>query len=854
MPYRCTCRPSIRPPVKKLSVETFVVKNVVKKRLIKNLGYGSFSQKLTQRIASSVVKTVLLLCVLIPFNFAFAQTTNEREPLTPEKLAAVMNVINFYVLGEPGGPIDLELNASSSKSYGFRYGSGDYKDGLEINFAGQSQSVTLCFDTEDIQANEVAVQLNGAEIGTLQAGENCFTFTAGQQQTDNVFTLVHNNPGDRWGISNVGYDLTNEVVLTLPVVSRAAWDNLAVRKVLEVFAFGGQASDTQIQLWADMDPQAAIAEMLNFAPHNLKLAPLLAGEKYTEPAFLDGTFWGFRQYMSSLSSNLPIALTENNNERRGLGVDNYDSQGAWVRMTTARGLNPFRQKIGYWETNYHLAVNLDAGVTSRQLTYYYDLIMNAHAAGMPYQQVIAEAAKSAAVAFQYGHNENRWIRESINGGDRNGDFICECNEDFAREIHQLFFGILGEQDPHPDGLQHHEDVTIPETAKALTDMRVLYDKPNERFLEVVDFQTEFHHLNSVDVLNTQISGGNAAAKIDAIAAVAINHSESMANLPIIIIEGLADDELTEQKKQQLRAAWAAMPSKNFLQFIHAYAVSELFHANDRVKYFPSVERFIYIANKLILNNTEALRDHYRIGANWVGARSFGAENVEAFRPLHNVFGGQTGVEASDAPAVMENNYNRFTDGEWQQRFSVCDDCDNNGEWRKNWALVIPKIGGRYKVDDVAAWLWRHFVNDEGKNYTQIERAHMLALMATNRDLNQLYCVRERRIAENIQPSQNDINNGYTALELLERDNPWDSTTQRRCDEDLSTEELLLLEKGFSSAELDQPAIAALINEMGNRSLALDSNDLEARAEANEDVGQGINFILATPFIMAQEAR
>jgi len=827
-------------------------------------------------------------CLLVLATNVNAQESSTRKALSVQEVAAVLNVINFLLFDEtPGGPIDIELGQADNGSYGYRYGQGNYKESLEIHFEGQTQDITMCFNGVDVQSGEINIELNGSLIGTLQSGENCFTFTVSQQQANNVLTFIHNNPGDRWGINNIGYNIVDKRWLTLPVLSRDEWDNLAVRKVLQVFAFGGHATDTQIQIWAAMDPKDAIKEMLNFAPHNSKLSPLPPGEKYAQTVTLDGTFWNFREHMSSLSSNLPMALDANNHERLSLGVDNYNSQGAWARMTLARGFNPFRQKIGYWETNYHMAVNLDTAVTNRQLTYYYDVIMNAHAAGLPYHQVIAVAAKSAAVAAQYGHGvgntnkrtieDNRWVPRKIDVNntpnnpydDDLGELYCECNEDFAREIHQLFFGIFGEQDPM--GLQHHEDVTIPETAKALTDMRLIYlAAPLSRFPEVIDFQTEFHHVGPVDILNTVITGANASQKIDAIANVAIRHPESLANLPVWIIAGLAEDDISPQDKARIRAAWAAMPdlNKNFLEFIQAYAVSDLFHAPDRVKYFPSIDRMMYIGNKLVLNNIEALSDEYNVGASWTEARSFAAENVEVFVPLHNVFGGQTGIEASDAASVMENNYNRFTQNAWAQHRSHCEPdpeynrtCDNHAAWYKDWGSVIPKTGGNYKVEDVAAWLWRHFVSDGGKNYTDVERAHIVSILATRSGLNQLYCVQQRRIAEGIEPSSGDINNNRTPLELLERDNPWVEGTERRCDRDLYIvgdpiidAENALLEHGFTSAELQNGPMAPIVDEMANRMLALDSNDLNDRRSANEKIGRAINFILATPFIMAQEAR
>lgn len=53
-----------------------------------------------------------------------------------------------------------------------------------------------------------------------------------------------------------------ELLPGLPMISDASWTETAVRKVLHIFAFGGHASDSQVQAWADMPPDRAIAEML----------------------------------------------------------------------------------------------------------------------------------------------------------------------------------------------------------------------------------------------------------------------------------------------------------------------------------------------------------------------------------------------------------------------------------------------------------------------------------------------------------------------------------------------------------------------------------------------------------------
>lgn len=47
------------------------------------------------------------------------------------------------------------------------------------------------------------------------------------------------------------------------------WTETAVRKVLHVFAYGGQASDAQISTWAEMAPRDAIQQMLTL----MKLIP-----------------------------------------------------------------------------------------------------------------------------------------------------------------------------------------------------------------------------------------------------------------------------------------------------------------------------------------------------------------------------------------------------------------------------------------------------------------------------------------------------------------------------------------------------------------------------------------------------
>ena len=183
-------------------------------------------------------------------------------------------------------------------------------------------------------------------------------------------------------------------------VSDALWDDTAVRKVLHTFAYGGHATDEQIQIWADMKPVAAIVQMLTFNQHNLLLSPLGADD-YDRLDTRDGTLKGLASFWASSD---PDNRVYTNHRMKYLALANVNP--TWTRAAITRGLNPFRQKIGLWETNYHVAVNRDAGVTKQQVIRYYDDIMNALEQEVPYQDVLSIAATSAAIATQYGHRKN----------------------------------------------------------------------------------------------------------------------------------------------------------------------------------------------------------------------------------------------------------------------------------------------------------------------------------------------------------------------------------------------------------------------------------------------------------------
>ncbi|MEL7449961.1 MAG: hypothetical protein AAFN78_12180, partial [Pseudomonadota bacterium] len=210
----------------------------------------------------------------------------------------------------------------------------------------------------------------------------------------------------------------------LPTVIPLFWDETAVRKVLHTFAYGGMATDAQIAVWASMDPRFAIRQMLTTDTHNLRLAPPAPGDT-DDMANRDGTLGGLVAYWSSGDASVPVLDPD---------YHQYPSR-AWLSAASLRGLNPVRQKLGLWETNYHMVTNQRKGVAPGQLYHYYDEVLDALATGTPYQDVMSIGATSAAIALQYNHHENVYL-----------DDVCYCNEDFAREFHQLFFGILGRAD------------------------------------------------------------------------------------------------------------------------------------------------------------------------------------------------------------------------------------------------------------------------------------------------------------------------------------------------------------------------------------------------------------------------
>ena len=625
------------------------------------------------------------------------------------------------------------------------------------------------------------------------------------------------------------------------------WNSAAVRKVLHTFAYGGQASDSQIEVWANMNPDQAIQEILTFDTVNEKLSP---SEDAT--ASMGGRLEDLMAYWSleNTSSNNPSPYPDYRRSNFGTfytyPADHaiypnqsilYSSglQNTWVDSINKRGLNPFRQKFGLFLTNYHMAVNL-RDVRPNLIRRLYDDSMDMLANGAAYEQVLARGAYSAAVAMEYGHRNNVY---------NNNTQVFRGNDDFAREFHQLFFKINGINEQ----ADYHENTTIEHTAWILTGMQI--DQDPERYhwasnrvfdhlvapLVFTDHLDNYynqivtsdpvtgtisyeagdpaprtinnlsnHHQASLEVLHADIQGATAKEKLIALAQVAINNEESLDNIPLFIVNYFADDNITPEKRAKIIQLWRDLPEKNVLVFLQHYAISPMFLSSDTYKFRTAFNRNMTIYNMNTVDNEEA----YQNNTSFRGLMIQQGANV--FVPAHDVFGGQTSLNAANNPNIFKSAYNDNVDGysrivktlDYQRDASGSIVTDNNGNrivsWRKNWAKIVPKnAAGVYQVDQVGEWLWNRFIGDGLRHYGVLERAYVNAFLASGRDFP-----------------------GIVASVVPEEQISIDALTQQPLSSFTQAHRLSIM--------------------------ALDSTDITERNIANINIGLAINFIVSTPFM------
>ena len=546
---------------------------------------------------------------------------------------------------------------------------------------------------------------------------------------------------------------------SLTTVRPKHWNETSVRKVLQTFTYGGFATDQQIALWAKMKPKTAVSEILTFNPVNEKLSPIV--DATADHCHGLGVFQDF------IGSDVPENPKRYDERYRysllgnGTTVRSDNLQRAWVQLINTRGCNPFLHKVAFYLSNYHAAISMHK-VRGGLMADYYDIIVyNLINTGVM-TDVLREAAGSAAVARAYGHQYNTY---------NNSSEKFYGNDDFAREFFQLFFRINGitENDVDPD---YHELTTIEHNAWLLTGMRLDYDPvvygstsssdwnspvidftdhdniyidPNDgeektRF-NINNFSRHYHSdldLDScLEILHTEICGENSVAKIAQLTEVAINHQESLDNIPVTIIDAFADDNLDESGKEALRGAWAA-GGADLLVFLRNYAASELFHSDKRYKYVTAFDRNLQIHNANVLTNEEAF-----VRKQYYSPRSrMAAQGASVFEPAHDVFGGQTGLQAANNRYVFKNAYaangsSAYFNYQYELIYPLdAEDPPNTRTWVKDWGDVIPaNTEGDYLVSEVATWLWQRLLADGGKNFDMIARAQVQSLLATGLDFS-----------------------------------------------------------------------------------------------------------------------
>ena len=638
-------------------------------------------------------------------------------------------------------------------------------------------------------------------------------------------------------------------------ISPDEWDEVAVRKVLHIFAYGGLATDDQITDWVRVGPQAAIEEMLDFSPINEKLSPRPRNEDGTPTDDLStehgGSLKALQDYWTNIEGT-PTPLLDN--QKYNFTLTKQDGNGEmrlnggnlariWLQAINTRGVNPFRHKVGFYLTNYHMALTVNKANVALMRDLYDNSLLTLDDPNKTLVDVLAEGAVSAAAAKAYAHRYNRY---------NNNTGIFYGNDDFAREFHQLFFKIQGVTEIQ----DYHENVTIEHTAWALTGMQLdrvdnkygSEDK-NDWFIPEINYLNhdypllgEIIKVNNVTnhfqwdqntgtdclaVYDTELCSSiypTANEKIRALAEIAGNHQESLDNMPIAIIDFFADDNLAISKDCEqssictdteslirekiiaIRSAWDHH-EKNLLGFLRAYAISPAFHNPVRVKYLSAFDRNLSIQNQNVLTNEELFIRKF-----WQRPEGrMRNQGAEVFYPAHDVFGGQTGLQAANNPNILRDAYQQSVENPGFMDLTYYGQTDDpGGTWYKDWSAIAPNTVGEYIVADVARWLWDRFVNDGGKNYSQVVQVQLHAILARGLDFGYR--------ASQDYPGLFDKNQVFTITDLT----------------------------GSELQTLDQIHSATKMN--------LLSDVIYTRRVANQRIGMAVNFIIATPYVFAQEGR
>jgi hypothetical protein len=530
----------------------------------------------------------------------------------------------------------------------------------------------------------------------------------------------------------------------LTAVSDAQWDPVAVRRVLQNFAFGGHASDTQIQMWADMRPQLAISQMLNFDWVNARLSQPDLGDG---TAALCHSLTELQTLWGSEDAGNPVSSAD-----RGyyslLGPNTTLSPSGlyftWSRAMYTRGCNQFLHKMAFYLTNYHASIHIQNAGTGLIRDYYNDTL-TALNAGEDFVGLMFNAARNGALAFAYGHAAN-FVHPQT------GAF--SGNDDFAREYFQLLFGIEGTTEDS----EYHEGVSIENNARLLTGMAP--DLVQDRFDSVsrldwlytdidftdhvdstgrrifnrsVHFDFRLGAASCLEILHRSVCGATAEDKLRALGPIAASHQESKASIPLKLVRFFADTVITPVEAESLQTAWHDADF-DLLRFIRVYAISTQFHDPSTWKYWSAFERNLIVHNATVLDNEESFAKPFFTDP----LIRMSQQGAIPFAPVRDVFGGQTGNDAANDRFLFKIAWSgnvEFTEALAQvSTFPQRDDTDLVPQWNKDWSSIIPPDSrGEFRVHHVADWLWNRFIADGGAQFDVLARAQVYSLLATGFD-------------------------------------------------------------------------------------------------------------------------
>ncbi len=455
-------------------------------------------------------------------------------------------------------------------------------------------------------------------------------------------------------------------------VSEEDWTDGAVRRVLHAIAFGSQLDDAEIARLAAMSPEQALLEIM----------PQGMGKGVSLVATVE-------MFAASSSGRLAETFTQ---EKQFRGMPS-----AWTWEIIRPDAPLVAHRIAMFETMYHLATTADKARHALQMSFYDQILADLD---QPYVEVLARAAASGPIAVQYGHIKNSY---------RNGVF--RGNDDFARELHQLFFGILGSDDPN------HENVTIEETALALTGVRV------NRRQRTINYPAQAHPKLSLTILGQEIPyvrGMTMDARVAEVCRVAIEHPEAQVALPTMFVSHFGEDLPPAWVMQQAIEAWNAMETRKLVPFLRAYLASTAFHRPDRVRRVLPVDLVARTMNRLLLPLDEP--DARAAGA----VRRFLDDLGQApFRPAHEVFGDITGPETHSSPETLRQW--------WAGLMRLA----GSRELRL-YQTALPDAltsGESMAVEDVGRWLWQRLIADDCEGYDARAEAQVCALLSTGKDFD-----------------------------------------------------------------------------------------------------------------------